>query len=79
MSNSASAICRVRSTFRCKRSLNALTRSTTKPPTVVICHHGLRSMQVAFIWNSSVLPICTICKGGIDAWARQIEPSMPRY
>ncbi|MFO1380480.1 MAG: rhodanese-like domain-containing protein [Chitinivorax sp.] len=48
-------------------------------PTVVICHHGLRSMQVALYLEQLGFTDLYNLQGGIDAWARQIEPSMPRY
>ena len=47
--------------------------------TVCICHHGVRSAHAAAalaqlgfeaLWNLS---------GGIDRWAREVEPGMPRY
>jgi len=46
---------------------------------VVVCHHGIRSAQVAMylarmgferVWNLS---------GGIDAWALAADPRTPRY
>lgn len=48
-------------------------------PVVCVCHHGMRSMQVAAylarrgfedVWNLS---------GGIDAWSRQVDPACPTY
>lgn len=48
-------------------------------PTVVICHHGMRSMQVALYLEQLGFAKLYNLQGGIDAWARQIEPSMPRY
>ena len=46
---------------------------------VVVCHHGVRSLQVArylvrlgfdTVWNLT---------GGMAAWADQVDPAMPRY
>lgn len=46
---------------------------------VVVCHHGIRSAQVAIylarmgferVWNLS---------GGIDAWSLAVDPATPRY
>jgi rhodanese-related sulfurtransferase len=51
----------------------------TTRPIVCVCHHGMRSLQVAAylarrgfddVWNLS---------GGIDAWARQVDPGCPTY
>lgn len=46
---------------------------------VVVCHHGIRSAQVAAylarmdfqrVWNLA---------GGIDAWSIAVDPAVPRY
>ncbi|MGH8594224.1 MAG: rhodanese-like domain-containing protein [Gammaproteobacteria bacterium] len=48
-------------------------------PTVVICHHGVRSQHVAeFLERSGFSKVCNL-EGGIDAWAREIDPQMPTY
>ncbi|MGH9962218.1 MAG: rhodanese-like domain-containing protein [Pyrinomonadaceae bacterium] len=47
--------------------------------TVVICHHGVRSQHVAeFLERSGFTEVCNL-EGGIDAWAREIDPQMPTY
>jgi len=48
-------------------------------PTVVICHHGMRSMQVALYLERLGFEKLYNLQGGIDAWAEQIDPSMARY
>ena len=46
---------------------------------VVICHHGGRSMQVAmFLENSGFSKLHNLA-GGVDAWAKSVDPSMPVY
>lgn len=46
---------------------------------VVICHHGVRSASVAnFLRQNGFDNACNLA-GGIDAWARLIDPAMPRY
>jgi rhodanese-related sulfurtransferase len=46
---------------------------------VVICHHGGRSMQVAaFLERQGFLKVHNL-SGGVDAWARTVDPSMPLY
>jgi rhodanese-related sulfurtransferase len=46
---------------------------------VVICHHGARSMQVAgFLARNGFENLYNLA-GGVDAWARQIDPSMAVY
>jgi rhodanese-related sulfurtransferase len=50
-----------------------------KQETVVICHHGMRSVQVAdFLSNRGFTEIANLV-GGVAAWAAQIDPSMPTY
>jgi rhodanese-related sulfurtransferase len=46
---------------------------------VVVCHHGMRSFQVAMIMERSGFPRVYNLEGGIDAWARSVDPSMARY
>lgn len=48
-------------------------------PTVVICHHGMRSLQVvAFLQRHGFANLHNL-HGGIDAWSRQIDPAIPVY
>ena len=46
---------------------------------VVLCHHGMRSMQVAMYLASNGFARIGNLEGGIDAWATAIDASMPRY
>lgn len=48
-------------------------------PTVVICHHGGRSMQVAFFLERHGLTKVFNLAGGVAGWAEQVDPTMPRY
>lgn len=45
---------------------------------VSICHHGARSMQVAVFLERHGLRVHNL-SGGIDAWSREVDPSVPRY
>jgi rhodanese-related sulfurtransferase len=47
--------------------------------TVVICHHGGRSMQVAMFLERTGFGRVYNLAGGVDAWARQVDPSMATY
>lgn len=47
--------------------------------TVVICHHGMRSMQAAMWLEQNGFSSVFNLAGGIEAWAKEIEPGMPRY
>ena len=46
---------------------------------VVICHHGGRSMQVALFLGKQGFEKVHNLAGGVDAWARTVDPSMPTY
>ena len=47
---------------------------------IVICHHGARSWQAAnFLTGRNISENIMNLDGGIDAWATQIDPEMPRY
>ena len=46
---------------------------------VVICHHGTRSQQVAMYLARNGFQRVFNLQGGIDAWARGVEPGMPQY
>jgi adenylyltransferase/sulfurtransferase len=46
---------------------------------VVYCHHGIRSLSgAAFLEQAAVRPVASLA-GGIDAWARLVDPGVPRY
>lgn len=46
---------------------------------VVICHHGMRSAQVAMFLDQSGFSNITNLTGGIDAWATEVDTTMQRY
>lgn len=48
-------------------------------PLVVYCHHGMRSQRVARALADRGIEDVYNLSGGIDAWARQVDPDMPRY
>jgi len=47
--------------------------------TVVICHHGMRSLQVARFLEQQGFEKTINLTGGIDAWSREVDPSVPTY
>jgi adenylyltransferase/sulfurtransferase len=53
------------------------------PPTgalvVAYCHHGVRSLNAAMFLAARGWSDVASLAGGIDAWAREIDPSLPRY
>ena len=46
---------------------------------VLICHHGGRSMQVAIFLERGGFTKLHNLAGGVDAWARVIDPVMAVY
>jgi rhodanese-related sulfurtransferase len=46
---------------------------------VCICHHGGRSMHVAMFLARQGYEAVYNLTGGLDAWARQVDRSMPTY
>lgn len=48
-------------------------------PLVCICHHGVRSMQVAMFLSQRGFDRVLNLTGGIDAWSRQVDPSCATY
>ncbi|HRF72612.1 MAG TPA: rhodanese-like domain-containing protein [Accumulibacter sp.] len=46
---------------------------------VVICHHGVRSRQLgSFLENQGFRSVYNLA-GGVDAWAREVDPTMRKY
>ncbi len=46
---------------------------------VIVCHHGMRSMQVALALAARGHQNITNLTGGIDLWSTQVDPGIPRY
>jgi rhodanese-related sulfurtransferase len=47
--------------------------------TVVICHHGARSYQVAMFLEQQGFSKISNLYGGVAAWAQQVDSTMPTY
>ena len=48
-------------------------------PIACLCHHGMRSLQVAnFLAQSGFTDVVNI-HGGIDAWSKQRDTAVPLY
>jgi len=45
---------------------------------VAICHHGGRSMQVALFLEKAGYKVHNLT-GGVDAWSRTVDPTVPLY
>jgi rhodanese-related sulfurtransferase len=48
-------------------------------PIVVLCHHGARSLSVTMWLRNQGFEHVQSLAGGIDAWSRSIDPTIPRY
>jgi rhodanese-related sulfurtransferase len=56
--------------------LNELTKTQE---IIVMCHHGGRSQQVAqFLLHHGYSKVFNLI-GGIHAWSKEIDPSIPQY
>jgi rhodanese-related sulfurtransferase len=47
--------------------------------TIVICHHGIRSRKVAWFQESRDFSNVINLRGGLDAWARELDPLLTTY
>jgi len=47
--------------------------------TICICHHGIRSYQVARYLEHHGFTQVVNLEGGVAAWARDLDPAMPTY
>ena len=47
--------------------------------TVIVCHHGIRSLQVALYMEHRGFSQVINLRGGIAAWAQEVDPVMPTY
>ncbi|MDH5631552.1 MAG: rhodanese-like domain-containing protein [Gammaproteobacteria bacterium] len=59
--------------------MNRLTELDPQRETVVICHHGIRSQHIAVMLQRAGFEHLHNLRGGIDAWARQLDPYMETY
>ena len=48
-------------------------------PILIHCHHGGRSMQATQWLRRNGYDRVSNVAGGIDAWSREIDPTVPRY
>jgi rhodanese-related sulfurtransferase len=46
---------------------------------VIICHHGIRSLQVQHYLARQGITATINLDGGIEAWAREVDPRMATY
>lgn len=46
---------------------------------VVVCHHGVRSMNVTAWLRQQGFEKAQSMRGGIDAWSRRVDGNVPLY
>jgi rhodanese-related sulfurtransferase len=46
---------------------------------VVVCHHGVRSLNVTHWLRQQGFEKVQSMRGGIDRWSREIDPNVPTY
>jgi rhodanese-related sulfurtransferase len=61
-------------------SLHALTKELDPDEhLVILCHHGVRSMNVTSWLRNQGFEQVQSLRGGIEAWATEIDPAVSRY
>lgn len=56
-----------------------LTELDPARPVACLCHHGARSLRVAAFLEHQGFEAVANITGGIDAWSRECDQSVPRY
>jgi rhodanese-related sulfurtransferase len=46
---------------------------------IVLCHHGVRSLNVVSWLRRQGVENCWSMQGGIDLWSLAVDPGVPRY
>jgi rhodanese-related sulfurtransferase len=46
---------------------------------IVVCHHGIRSMNVTAWLRGQGYEQAQSLRGGIDAWSAEVDPAVARY
>lgn len=59
--------------------LDRLDELDKKDKIVTYCHHGIRSLNACFFLRELGFEDVVSLSGGIDAWAHEIDPSIPLY
>jgi len=60
-------------------ALAKLEAQADETPLIVLCHHGMRSLNVVVWLRKQGIEACQSMSGGIDRWAIQVDPALPRY
>ena len=60
-------------------NLQQLEATADEATLIVICHHGVRSLNVVHWLREQGVPGCQSMAGGIDAWSTLVDRLVPRY
>jgi rhodanese-related sulfurtransferase len=59
--------------------LAELQEAGVSQPIACLCHHGMRSLQVAnYLMQSGFTEVVNL-QGGINAWSQQVDAAVPLY
>ena len=58
---------------------NAINNLDSEQEIVVVCHTGVRSLQVCYFLQHEGFSNVKNLTGGVHAWASTIDPQMPTY
>lgn len=74
-------ICRIENSKHIPMSniMRALNEFDPAQELVLICHHGVRSQRVGAYLTQAGFQNLINLDGGINAWAREVDPRMPTY
>ena len=59
--------------------LEDLREKAAAAPVIVLCHHGVRSLNVVHWLHRQGIENCWSMAGGIDLWSLSVDPAVPRY
>ena len=59
--------------------LSRLDAQAEETPLIIICHHGVRSLNVVHWLREQGVAACQSLAGGIDRWSLEVDPAIPRY
>jgi rhodanese-related sulfurtransferase len=59
--------------------LPRLDAQAEETPLIVICHHGVRSLNVVHWLREQGVSACQSLAGGIDRWSQEVDSVVPRY
>lgn len=60
-------------------NLQTLEGQADEATLIVLCHHGMRSLQVVNWLREQGIANCQSLAGGIERWSTDVDPSVPRY